>query len=136
MKLRIREQFICCLFAVILFLTGMCVEIPHADTSFSYAKEVSLTGDGGSVLQDGSNVTILDNVCAISMLRRDTTTFFDNKGRRMIRNFWRNVVILLASQALLFFIFFYGMITDWSALRLCGSHATIVRYIQQKDGKK
>ena len=137
MRLRVQERFICCIFAVILFLTGMCVEIPHADTSFSYAKEASLTDATGSVLTDGSRITTLENVCAISMLKRDTSTFLSsNKSRSLMRKFLRNVAALLASQALIFFIFCYGTTTDWSVVRLNGSLVAIVRYIQQTDGKK
>lgn len=137
MSLRVREQFICCVFAVILFLTGTCVEIPSAGSSFLYASEASQTDVTGSVLRDGSSITTLENVCAISMLRRDETTFLSsNESRSLMKRFLRNVAALLAFQTLLFFIFCYGVAEDWPILRRNASHVTIVRYIQQTDGKK
>jgi len=137
MKMRVREQLICCIFAVTLFLSGMCVEIPHADASFLYAKEVSFTGLSGSVISNGSRITKLEPVCAIDAFRRDTTTYLsDNKGHNLVKRRLRNVVSLVAAVMLLSDIFLsYGMAARVS-LKLVGSHATIVRYIQQTDGKK
>ena len=73
----------------------LACENPYADASFLYAKESSLTGPTGSVLRDGSGVTTLDNVCALSSLRRDVTTVLSsNRTRNVIRRV-RDVVALL-----------------------------------------
>jgi len=137
MKMNVREQFICCLLAVILFLSGMCVEIPHADASFLYAKEASFTSSNGSVISDGSRLTKPERVCTIDAFRRDVTTYLSgNRGRSLEKRFLRSVVALVAVAILLSYFFLsYGM-ANTAFMELVDSHATIVRYIQQKDGKK
>jgi len=136
MKEKLREQFICCMFAVILFLSGMCVELPHADASFLYASESSLTGTTGSVFRDGSIVAALENVCVLSTLRRDTTTILSSNRMRSTLRRLRDVVALVATVMLLFYLFCFGRMTGDAFWKLNGSQATIVRYIQETDGKK
>lgn len=137
MRVQIKEQFMCCLLAVILFLTGMCVEVPPADVSFLYAKEASGASITGSVLREGSSHAVLEQAYMLETLRRDNTTFLSgNKGRSLIRRFARTVVALLAVAILLSFLFCHGGAGEIAFAKTVNSHATIVRYIQQTDGKK
>ena len=137
MKEKLREQFICCMFAVILFLSGMCVELPHADASFLCTKEISATGMTGSVISDGTRVTSIERVCTLDTVRNNITTYLSsNQGRTLVRRFLRNVVALLAVAILLSILFYAegGICAVFG--RLESRHITIVRYIQQTDGKK
>lgn len=136
MRVRMKEQFICCIFAVILFLTGMCVEIPPADFSFLRAQEVSSV-DSISVIRDGSNLVSLERVCTIDMLRRGTTTYLSSsRARPIIKRVFRMVMILYAAAILLSFVSYYGGAAGRTSRRRTSSRETIIRYIQQKDGKK
>lgn len=137
MKMRVREQLICYLFVAILFLTGMCVEIPPADAAFLYAKEAFMTNFTGSIISEGSRLVTLEQVCTISMLERETTTVLsNNRSRNLAKKFLRNVVALFAVAILLSYLFCYGDVAKFASGNSSGSHAIIVRYIQQKDGKK
>lgn len=137
MRVQIKEQFMCCLLAVILFLTGMCAEVPPADVSFLCAKEASGASITGSVLREGSSYTVLEQVYTIETLRRDNATFLSsNKGRNLIRRFARTVVALLTVVILLDYLFCLGGAGETMFAKTVNSHATIVRYIQQTDGKK
>lgn len=136
MREKLREQFICCMLAVILFLAGMCVEVPHADASFLYAKESSLADTGGSILRDGSGVATLNNVCALSTLRREVTTVLSSNRTRSVNRRVRVVAALLTTALLLLYLLCFGRLTENVTWKLIGSRATIVRYIQETDGKK
>jgi len=137
MSIRIREQFICCIFAVILFLTGMCVEVPPADVSFLCAEETTSAGFCGSVLRERASYEMLEQVCALETLRRGNATILgSNKGRSPIRRFARTVVILLAVAILLSYLFYQRGIGEIAFAEIRSSHTAIVRYIQQTDGKK
>ena len=129
MKLRKREQFICCLLVVILFFAGMCVEISPAGSFFSYTKEVETSSVPVSVIRDGSNLTRLEPVCVISALRRDTSV-------RPGSNRGRFVVVFLAIELLLAHIFYFGESTELACRNRISRQMAIIRYIQQKDGKK
>lgn len=137
MRERVREQLICYIFIAALFLAGMCVEIPSADISFLRANEASMTDATGSVISNVAKITALERACTISMLRRDATTFLSsNRNRSLMKRNAGNVAALIAAETLLFYIFCLGKIAEWSSGVLRRSHATIVRYIQQTDGKK
>ena len=137
MSIRIREQFICCLFAVILFLSGMCVEIPMADTSFLYAKDSSGTEFASSVLCAGKSYTVLEQDCTLEMLRTNNATILSsNIKHNQVGRFVRMVVALLTVVILLCYAFCLNGAKDVVFAKTVNSHTTIVRYIQQTDGKK
>ena len=136
MKLRLREQIICCMLAVILLFTGMCVEIPHADASFLYAKEASATNPTGSVIREGSAMVKLDRICTISTLKSNVTTFLSSNRMRNPMKRIRDVSALFAAAMLLLYLFCFGRLADEVFGKLNASHDTIIRYIQQTDGKK
>lgn len=136
MREKVREQFICCMFAVILFLSGMCIEVPHADASFLYAKESSFADTTGSVFRDGSTVATLGNVCVLSTLRRDMTTILSSNRMRNTSKRVRDIVALLAVAMLLFYLFCFGRVTGEVFWKINSSQAIIIRYIQETDGKK
>lgn len=137
MKVQVQRQWICCLMIAILFLAGMCVELPHADASFLCAKEISDTYMADSVISDGMRVTSIEKVCTLDTVRNNITTYLSgNRGKTLIRRFLRAVVILWA-VVILSSVLFYAKKGVWTALgKVESSHVTIVRYIQQTDGKK
>lgn len=136
MKEKLREQFICCVFAVILFLSGMCVELPRADASFLHTQETPVTHAIGSVISDGSRLTVIERACTINMLNRDATTILSSNRMRSVMKRMHDVVALFATAMLLFYLFCLGRVTEGTFWKLTGSQATIVRYIQETDGKK
>lgn len=137
MKLKVKEQIICCIMVVILFFTGMCVELPSADASFLYAKKATVSSAADSVISNRGNTTKLEPICVIEAFSHDAIiSFRSNRGRTLIRRFFRNVVALVAVAILLSHLFQYGDVADLVSSRKIGSHAVIVKYIQQKDGKK
>ena len=92
MKKGAREQFICVIFAVILFLSGMCVEIPPAGASFLRAQKYSANQTTGSVISEGTKMATLESVCTLDMLRRDTTTYLSgNRGRNFVKRIFKTV---------------------------------------------
>lgn len=137
MELRVKEQFICYMFVVILFLTGMCVEIPPADATFSYTKETPGASSNVSIFRDGSNVISLERICTVDMLRCDiVTNLCGNRGRTLVRRFLRTVAFLFAVAVMLSQLLYYRNEATVICRKRASNHATIVRYIQQKDGKK
>jgi len=136
MKMQVQRQWICCLMIAILFLTGMCVEIPHADTSFLRTKEVSATDFSSSIISAGTRVTVIEQVCTLDTFRSNITTYLSsNKGRTLVRRFLRCAALL--TVVMLLSVLFYAKDGVCSALgKVESSHVTIVRYIQQTDGKK
>ncbi|MBR5127509.1 MAG: hypothetical protein IKU69_03675 [Roseburia sp.] len=137
MKESVRRQFLGFMMAVILFLSGMCVELPYADTSFLYAKDTCADERAGSVLSDGTKLAKLERVCTIATLQKNTFTFLSSsRSRNLGKRILKNVAIFAAVEILLSGIFLsYGM-ADTASLILRSSRGTIVRYIQQTDGKK
>lgn len=137
MMLRKKEQFICYMVVVILFLTGMCVEISPADTVFSYTNAEIVSDDSITVIRDVSKLITFEPICTIETLGRNTAIVLSgNRGRIQVRRFLRNIAVLLAVPVLLSHLFHYGDIADLASCKMISSHAVIVRYIQQKDGKK
>lgn len=134
MKLKVKEQIICWLFAVILFTTGMCVEIPSADLYFLYAQESSV--DKVSVICESTRTIKAEHICTPNMLKRDEGTYLCNGGGTVTKRFIRNVAILYAVVLILCCVSYSGKATELACPKLVSSRATIVRYIQQKDGKK
>lgn len=134
MKLKVKEQIVCWIFAVILFVTGMCVEFPPADLYFSYAQEAS--GDRVSVIRENLKTTEVERICTPNMLKKDEGTYLSNSGRTVIKWFIRNVAILYAVVLFLCCVSYSGKATELACPKLVSSRAAIVRYIQQKDGKK
>lgn len=137
MKAQMKRQWTCYLVIAILFLSGMCVELPNADTSFLRAKEVSVTGMTGGIISDGTRTTSIEKVCTLDSVRNSITTYFSNsKGRIPVGRFLRNVVALSTVIILLSFLFYAEEGMRAISKRLESRHVTIVRYIQQTDGKK
>jgi len=137
MKAQIQRQWTCYLVIAILFLSGMCVELPHADASFLRAKEVSVTGMAGSIISDGTRTTSIEKVCTLDTVRNSITTYLSNsKGRIPVGRFLRNVVALSTVIILLSFLFYAEEGVRAISKRMESRQVTIVRYIQQTDGKK
>ena len=137
MKVQEQRQWICYLMIAILFLSGMCVELPHADAYFLRVKETSVTGMAGSVISDGTRITSIEKVCTLDTFRNGVITYLSNsRGRILVRRFLRNVVALLAVVILLSMLFYAEDNAGTVFGRLESSHVIIVRYIQQMDGKK
>ena len=137
MKVQTQRQWICYLLVAILFLTGMCVELPHADVSFLRANEVSATGMTSSAISDGVRITSIETMCTLETLHNGTTTYLSNsKTRTSIRRFIRDAVALVTVVILLSDLFYAR--DGESAISQGGEsrHDTIIRYIQQTDGKK
>lgn len=134
MKLKVKEQIVCWLFAVILFMTGMCVEIPPADLYFLYAQEGSV--DKVSVIRENTRPAEVQHICTLNMLKRDEETYLSSGGRTVTKRFIRNVAILYAVVLILCCVSYSGKATELACPKLVSSREVIVRYIQQKDGKK
>ena len=137
MKAQMQRQWTCYLVIAILFLSGMCVELPHADASFLRAKEVSVTGMTGSIISDGTRTTSIEKVCTLDTVRNSITTYLSNsKGRIPVGRFLRNVVVLSTVIILLSFLFYAEEGVRAISKRMESRQVTLVRYIQQTDGKK
>ncbi len=137
MKERVRERFIGCLLAVILFFAGMCVEIPHADVSFLRAKEAYATDVRGGVISDGSRIVKMDQICTLGAFRQDITSILScSRGRSIVKRVLRHVAALMTVVILLSYFLCLGKMAEAASVKLVRSHITIVRYIQQTDGKK
>jgi len=134
MNLKVKEQIVCWLFAVILFVTGMCVEIPPADLYFSYAQESSSTKV--SVIRENRNAVETDRICTLSMLKKVDAAYLSNTRRTAEKRFVRNVAILYIALFILCCISYSGKATELVYPKWISSREVIVRYIQQKDGKK
>ena len=134
MKLKLKEQIVCWLFAVILFVAGMCVECPPADLYFLYAQESSATKV--SVIRENTNAVEVERICTPSMLKNADTAYLSNTERTAEKRFVRNVAILYIALFILCCISYSGKATELVYPKLISSREVIVRYIQQKDGKK
>ena len=134
MKLKLKEQIVCWLFAVILFVTGMCVEIPPTDLYFSYAQENSV--DRVAVIRENKNTVEIERICTPNMLKKVDAAYLSNNERTAEKQFIRNVAILYIASFMLCCISYSGKATELVYPELISSREVIVRYIQQKDGKK
>ena len=134
MKLKVKEQIICWLFAAILFVTGMCVEFPPADLYFSYAQESSATKV--SVIRENTNTVEIERICTPNMLKKADAAYLSNTERTAEKRFVRNVAILYIALFMLCCISYSGKATELVYPKPISSREVIVRYIQQKDGKK
>ena len=134
MKLKVEEQIVCWLLAVILFVTGMCVELPPADLHFLYAQESSVTKT--SVIRENKDTVETERICTPSMLKKVDAAYLSNTRRTAEKRFVRNVVILYIALFMLCCISYSGKATELVYPKLISSREVIIRYIQQKDGKK
>ena len=134
MKLKVKEQIVCWLFAVILFVTGMCAEVPPADLYFSYAQESSVTKF--SVLRENRDTVETERICTPNMLKKVDAAYLSNTERTAEKRFIRSVAILYIALFMLCCISYSGRATELVYPELVSSREVIVRYIQQKDGKK
>ena len=134
MRVKVEQQILCCIMTVILFLTGMCVELPPANLFFSCTQE-SVVGEV-SMLRETTDQINVERICPINMLKVNDETYLSNTGKSVIRRFIRSVAILYAAILMLYCISYFGKATGFASHELVSSRATIVHYIQQKDGKK
>ena len=134
MKLKVKDQIVCWLFAVILFVTGMCVELPPTDLYFSYAQESSVTKI--SVIRENINTVETERICTPNMLKKVDAAYLSNTRRTAEKQFIGNVAILYIALFMLCCISYSGKATELVYPKLISSREVIVRYIQQKDGKK
>ena len=134
MKLKVKQQMICCIFAVILFLSGLCVEIPPAELYFLYAQESSV--ERISVIRENTKTTEVERICTPNMLKREKAAYLSSMGRSITKRLIRSAAILYAVVLILCCVSYSGKATEFACPKLVSSRAAIVRYIQQKDGKK
>jgi len=134
MRLKVKEQIVCWLFAVILFVTGMCVEFPPADPYFSYAQESSVNKI--RVLRESRDVVETECICTPNMLKKVDAAYLSSNERTAEKRFVRNAAILYIALVVLCCISYSGKATELVYPKLISSREVIVRYIQQKDGKK
>lgn len=134
MRVNVKQQILCYIMTVILFLTGMCVELPPANPLFSCTQESVV--EEVNVLRESTEQTKVERICSISMLKVNDETYLSSTGKNNIQRFIRSVAILYAVILMLCCVSYFGKATDFASHRLVSSRATIVHYIQQKDGKK
>ena len=134
MRVNVKQQILCCIMTVILFLTGMCVEFPPANPLFLCTQESVV--EEVSMLRESTEQINVERICSISMLKVNDETYLSSTGKNVIRRFIQSVAILYTVILMLCCVSYFGKATDFTSHRLVSSRATIVRYIQQKDGKK
>ena len=134
MKLEVKQQMLCCLMTVILFLTGMCVELPSANPFFSCTQEIS--SEEIHFIRESSNQIEAERICTVNMLKVNDETYLSSTGKNAIERFNQSAAILYAVILLLYCVSYFGKAADFIGHGLVSSRETIVHYIQQKDGKK
>ena len=137
MKLQVPKQFICYITAFILFLSGVWMEMPSADVSFLYAQEMTDMESMGSVLSEGVKSAKQECISTIDVFARDITACLSsNRVQNGMKRLARNVAFFTAVVILLICLLCYDYLLKCSTQSLPSSHATIIKYIQQMDGKK
>lgn len=134
MKLQGKVRWICCLLTAIVLLTGVCVAVKPADSYF--------VCDSGACVENSTIAkpqyfTCTAEICEPTVIQRNQTTELGN-NQKQIANRRPSGVLILSSvtvEALERQICHYGVIDDTCCAMAC-SHVTMVRYIQQQDGKK
>ena len=126
-----REKMICCIMAVMLLLSGMCVESSATDSSFSHASEEAF-----STIRSASYVADEIASCTTDMLGKGNASIRLNTGNYVNRGQSRIILLFLYVGAILQYLLYYQSSEhrENGQILLCRSVA--VDYIHQKDGGK
>lgn len=126
-----KEKIICCIMAVILFFSGMCVDNSTADSSFLHAsKETS------SSIRSASYIADEIASCTTDMLGKGSSTIRLTMGNQVSKGQSRTILIFSIVGAILQYLLYYqsSECREDGRLLLCRSVA--VDYIHLKDGGK
>lgn len=133
-----KEKLICCIIAVILFFSGMCLEVIETDSFFAYGmNETDATIYSADYIED----TLA--ICTVDMLRGGASVIRGSMSESDAR--WQSKVLLMSLFGGLFLQYLLGRLMQAGAyqseefkedgqLFLCWGVA--VNYIHQKDGEK
>lgn len=125
------EKKVCCIMAVILLLSGMCVENFNADSSFLRVSE-----ETSSTMRSASYVADEIASCTTDMLGKGNISIRTNVSNQVNRVQSRMILLFLYVGAILQYLLYYQSSEhrENGQLSLCRSMA--VDYIHQKDGEK
>ena len=130
--LKVNEKIICCILAIIMFLTGMCLDNIEIDSSFLCPNSTRQDTTLHSVDY------ILDDIgsCTLDMLNKGTISIRGTVSNSV--NKWKDKSVLyaLVVRTDLQELFYYqsSECNEDAQLLLCRSVA--VNYIHRKDGEK
>uniref|UniRef100_UPI0040568DF0 hypothetical protein n=1 Tax=Agathobacter sp. TaxID=2021311 RepID=UPI0040568DF0 len=132
MRLKAKEKIICCIFAVILLVLGMCSGM-GADSSFVCDSFVSAT----DAIYSAEKISQREEVCTNDMLRKEHTVYLRSNAKRSFSKISFGITALNCIVALgLQYLFYFGKAAHWVCEQKRTSHAFTVRYIHRQDGEK
>ena len=131
MKIQWYKRFICCMFAVILFGLGMCVEIKDVD---SYLACESQQESETQKYSEQNNI-ISSDYCTNELLQRNTTYRINNNQKREhVRRLSNHVIF--SSWNVQQKIFYLEEIFLPGDTNRTYSQEMIIEYIHRQDGDK
>lgn len=132
MKLRMKKQIICCITAIILFVSGIYLDVLPEDSSFLCEFQTPAASTDTSV-RDGDHFKLAE-FCTNDMLRQNESNYFNPSSKKKVssKKDFETVVFADKAQQPVYF----GKPTDYVCRQLVSSHVSVVRYIHEKDGEK
>lgn len=133
MRIQRKQRWICCALAVILLMSGMCVDIKPADSYLCCDTNVST----GTILEVPRYLLSVREVCTPEMLRQGIALPQNQNYRRiLIRRFSRIGMGVIVAEGILPRLLLSARVTEAVYGQPAAFHVVIVQYIQQQDGKK
>lgn len=137
MKLRMKEQWICFLLTVILFVVGMQADITPVNPSFLRGESVIAENPAHSTIRSGTYLTAIEKTCTLDMIRKSVSTYQNSNCERiLVKRILRIAVLILLAEIFLLQKFYFSAAIERLNIKTIRCHIATVQYIHQKDGKK
>ena len=132
MKCR-NDRLICCIIAIFILFSGMCVELPQAGSFLGYMENRAETSDivslkGSLSCYELSSMELLGN--------RNTSAIVDIEKRPLIRAFYRVSLLLCLTGLFLFRMSDLEAATEMVCAPKTHYVDVLLKYIHSQDGKK
>lgn len=137
MKLRMKEQLICILLTLMLFVVGMQADIKPVNPSFLRGERMVSENTAYSTIRSGTYLTAVEKTCTIDMIRKSVSTYQNsNYNRITVRRFFEVTILLLITELFLLQRFYFSAAIEGRDIESMRCHIATIQYIHQKDGKK
>lgn len=133
MKSQGKKRLLCCFLAVIVLLTGMCVAVKPADSYFVCDSEEFVES---CTFAKPQIFSCAEELCQPTLIQRTQTFEITNSQRKIASRRLSNVFVTSIVAAILPHQIHLLTDTEDDYCSVAVSHAVLVRYIQQQDGKK